>query len=224
MTVIHRLLLLAALTPVSACSSSPPNPPFKLELRAAAADGLPLAGVAFSLEGKPVGVTGADGRLVRELAGMEGASVRVAVICPADYQPPTQPAPLRLTRTRSIEASAPQALPVDVRCERRQIDIVLVVKAEHGERLPVLLNGKPVATTDDDGIAHVLLRHERAQKSLEVAVDTTTRAALKPVSPSRTYELSGRDAVVLFEPTFVVAAPLPPRRSAPRRHVPVRVD
>jgi hypothetical protein len=90
--------------------------------------------------------------------------------------------------------------------------------------LPVLIDGKPVTATDDDGIAHVLLRRSRAEAKVDVALDTTGRASLKPVNPARTYEINGRDAVVLFEQAFVTTPSTVTRAAAPRRHIPVRVD
>jgi hypothetical protein len=131
---------------------------------------------------------------------------------------------VRLTRTRSIDAKGAQALPVEVRCERRLSDVVVVVKAERGARLPVLIDGKPVTTTDDDGIGHVLLQRSRAERKVEVALDTTGRTSLKPVSPTRTYEIGGSDAVILFEPSFTLTQPAVARPAGPRRHIPIRVD
>ncbi|HXK18460.1 MAG TPA: hypothetical protein VNG33_11690, partial [Polyangiaceae bacterium] len=109
-------------------------------------------------------------------------------------------------------------------CQKRLSDVVVIVHADHGDSLPVLVDGKPVGVTDGDGVAHLLLRRPRSDKSLQLGLDTTNRTTLKPVNPSRTYQLSGRDAVVLFEPSFAVTAPFVARSSAPRRHIPVRVD
>jgi hypothetical protein len=226
MNNFNKLVVIAGVTALLACSSEKPAPaPFKVELRAFNDEGAPLAGVAFSFDKKPAVLTGADGRVVQTVAGDEGASLSVNVICPANYDPPPQHPMVRLTRTRSIDARATaHTLPVEVRCERKQSDVVVVVKAERGGRLPVLIDGKPVATTDDDGLAHVLLRRARSEKTLQVSLDTGFRTALKPVSPARTYDLHGRDAVVYFEQTFVTATPTMARSTTPRRHIPVRVD
>lgn len=219
-------LVLLSLYALVACSPAPASkvPSFSVELRATSQDGMPLAGVAFAIGGHAVGVTNTNGRLAHAVQGQEGSALKVAVTCPADFEPPTQPTPLRLTRTRTIEDQAAQPLTVDVRCQKRLSDIVLIVHAEHGERLPVLVDGKPVGTTDSEGVAHVLLRRPRGDKSVQLGLDTTGRTALKPLNPSRTYQLNGRDAVVLFEPSFVVTAPFVARSSAPRRRIPVRVD
>jgi hypothetical protein len=225
MNHVVRLVAATALAALLGCSSGKPTPvPFTIELRALTGDGAPLAGVAFSLGKKASGLTGADGRVVQKVAGDEGNTLRVGVTCPPDYDPPSQLPVVRLTRTRTIDAREAQALPVEVRCERRQSDIVVVVKADRGGRLPVLIDGKPVTTTDDDGLAHVLLRRARTDKKLDVALDTAGHATLKPVNPARTYDLSGRDAVILFEQTFAANPPVVARAMTPRRHIPVRVD
>ena len=212
---------------LSACSSAPiPDEAsrFALELRAVTEEGTPLARVGVAADGQQLGFSSDDGRLARDLHGVEGSSVRVSVTCPPEYEQPEQPPPLRLTRTRSVGTQAAQPLTIDVRCQKHLSTIALVVRAERGERLPILVDGKPIATTDDDGVAHVLLRRPRGEKAVQLGVDTSSRSALKPVNPTRSYELHGRDAIVLFEPSFVVNKPQGPRFSAPRRRIPVRVD
>jgi len=217
--------IILSLAALGGCSSgtAPGAPTFAVELRASSQDGQPLAGVSFTIDQRVVGLTRADGRLVHAVRGTEGGLAKLVVACPAEFEPPPQPAPLRLTRTRAIDGEATQPLTVDVRCQKRLRDVVLIVHAERGDHLPVLVDGKPVGTTDDDGIAHVLLRRPREDKSVQLGVDTTSRPALKPVSPSRSYQLTGQDAVVLFEPSFVVAVAPAARIAAPRRHIPVRV-
>jgi hypothetical protein len=221
------LTFVFVLSCLSACSSAPiPDEAskFGIELRAVAEAGTPLAGVGLAAEGQQLGFTGSDGRLTRDVRGLEGSSLRVSVSCPAEYEQPEQPPPLRLTRTRAVGTQAAQPLTLDVRCQKRLSTIAIVVHAERGERLPILVDGKPIATTDDDGIAHVLLRRPRGDKAVQLGIDTSSRSVLKPVNPTRSYELHGRDAIVLFEPSFVVNKPQGPRIAAPRRHIPVRVD
>jgi hypothetical protein len=209
---------------VACASSKPPSQPYRVELRAVTADGLPLAGVELSLNDKGAGTTGADGRLLRNVSGAEGVSLRVGAKCPAEFEPPAELPVVRLTRTKSIDAAKAQPLTAEVRCAPTHRDVVVVVKAERGPRLPVLIDGKAVATTDDDGTAHVLLRRPPLENKVEVSLDTTSQTSLKPVSPSRTYELGGRDALVLFEQSFSVPTPKASRTTPVRRHIPIRVD
>ena len=182
---------------------------FAVELRAVEQDGAPLSGVSFTLDRNAVGTTDAEGRLIRQVHGKEGSTIKVSAECPVDFETPEQPQPLHLTRTRAVTTSAAQPLTLEVRCQKRLSDIVVIVRAERGQQLPVLLDGKPVATTDDDGVAHVLLRRPRTDKSVQLGIDTTSRPRLRPVSPSRSYELHHRDAVVVFEPSFMLAPSRP---------------
>lgn len=221
LSLVSFLGLLAA---CSAAKAPAEATAFTVELRAAAEEGIPLAGVEFAAEGKRLGSTGSDGRLAREIRGVEGSTLRVVATCPPEYEPPEQPSPLRLTRTRAVGTQAAQPLAVDVRCQKRLTSVAIVVRAPHGEQLPVLVDGRAVAQTDREGVAHLLLHRPRADKALQLGLDTTTRASLKPVNPTRTYELHGRDAVVLFEPSLVVSKPHVARAIAPRRRIPVRVD
>lgn len=203
-----------AATPTGATS-------FAIELRATSEEGSPLPGASFALDGRPLGVTDSQGRLTREVRGAEGSWVRVSATCPVDFDNPEQPLPQRLTRAQAIGA---QALTVDVRCEKRLNDVVVIVHGERGEHLPVLVDGTTVGSTDNDGLAHILLRRPRSEKAVQVGIDTTGRSALKPANPTRTYVLHGRDAVVLFEPSFVVRTPQKPKRSTPHRHTFIRAD
>ncbi|HKY34849.1 MAG TPA: hypothetical protein VJN18_02815 [Polyangiaceae bacterium] len=220
-----RLLLSLLALASSACATKKlPPEPYRVELRASASDGAPLAGVELSINGKAAGTTGADGRLLRDVTGAEGTLIRVGAKCPAGSDPQSELPALRLARTKSISPSKSQALTAEVRCSPTHRDVVVVVKAERGSRLPVLIDGKPVATTDDDGTAHVMLRRAAGEGKVEVALDTAAQAGLKPVSPSRTYDLAGRDAVVLFEQSFSTTAPKVVKAAPVRRHIPIRVD
>jgi hypothetical protein len=204
-------------------ASPPAAEPFVVELRAAAGDGSPLEGVALALGDGTASSSDARGRAVLMVSAADGTLVRLRATCPAGYDLEAEIPALRLKRTRSIAAKTEQAIPVEVRCERAVHDVVVVVKAERGTRLPVLIDGKALATTDDQGIAHLLVQRARTQTTLQVGLDTSARGALKPVSPTRTFELNG-DAVVIFEQPFALTPQFLPRSSRPHRHIPVRVD
>lgn len=224
MKTTSLLLSLLALASVACATKKTPPEPYRVELRASASDGAPLPAVELSINGKTAGTTGADGRLLRHITGPEGTLLRIGAKCPTDSAPQSELPVLRLARTKSIGASKAQPLTAEVRCAPTHRDVVVVVKADRGGRLPVLIDGKVVATTDDDGTAHVMLRRAAGEGKVEVSLDTASQASLKPVSPSRTYDLAGRDAVVLFEPSFSTVAAKVVRAAPVRRHIPVRVD
>jgi hypothetical protein len=219
----YFLASLIAMSPL-ACGTPPAsNESFTLELRGVADDGSPLAGVSFS-GSKPWGVTGKDGRLTQRLAAPESAAIAITATCPPDYKDAPRLPPVRLTKTRRIDDHRTQAIPVEVRCERRESELLVVVRAERGGRLPVVVDGQPLVSTDDDGIAHVLLRRPRAAGTVEVSLDTSSRPELKPRSPSRTYQVGGADTVLLVDQAFVPQSQAVARSVSPRRHIPVRVD
>lgn len=225
MKTTSLLISLLALASVACATKKLPPEPYRVELRASTSDGAPLPGVEISINGKGAGTTGADGRLLRDVTGAEGTLLRVAAKCPPDSEPQSELPALRLARTKSLGASKSQPLTAEVRCSPTHRDVVVVVKADRGARLPVLIDGKPVATTDDDGVAHVMLRRAAGEQKVEVSLNTASQAGLKPVSPSRTYDLAGRDAVVvLFEQSFSTVAAKVSKTAPVRRHVPVRVD
>ncbi len=218
-------LACVGLAAASGCApKEAPVPRFAVALRAATEEGLPLAGVTFSIGKQGLGATGENGQLHLALPGIEGSSVAVTAACPEGFEAPATFPTLRLTKTRSLEGHAPQAIPFEVRCRKKFVDVVVVVKAERGARLPVLVDDKPVTTTDDDGLAHVLLRRSRSDGTLQVSLDTTARPALKPLNPARTFETHNQDGIVLFEQSFTTVRQAAPRVVAPRRHVPVRIN
>lgn len=102
--------------------------------------------------------------------------------------------------------------------------------SEEGTLLPgasFALSGGTLGSTNADGreeLAHVLLRPPCTEKSVQLGIDTMSRPTLKPISPTGTYELHRRDAIVPLEPSFVLAARPAPRNAPRRPHIPVRVD
>jgi hypothetical protein len=174
-------------------------------------------------------MTGSSGTSSVKLEGTEGQVLPVTAECPEGYASSEKPQPLRLTRSRALGNGQIEPNWFQVTCTRKLRDVVVVVRAEGGGGLGVRIDGKSYGTTDPDGNAHVLLKLERDIRSLGVALDTSARPGLKPESPSRTFELSGRDAVLLVEQRFAQSprpkpalpkSPLP----APRRHIPERLN
>jgi hypothetical protein len=230
--MILRRLLRIALTGLAlvatACGESPEtlDERFDTTLRVVSDDAEPLGGAKFTLGKQELGTTGTAGTVSVRLRGTEGQILRLSVECPEGYAPPQAVPPLRLTRARRVDGRT-EPLSFETTCTRQTRNVALVVRAVNGDALPVLINGTERATTDADGNAHLLLHVDRGERALTVKLDTTARPELKPAKPERTFELSGRDAIVLFEPSFVTTrakrSPRPAGTSAPR-HVPYRLD
>lgn len=222
---VASCLLVTCVAMSSPACGTPPSPEetFTLELRGVGDEGAPLAGVSF-FGPASWGVTGNDGRLNHRIAAPDATAIAITATCPPDYKDAPRLAPVRLTKTRRVDDHSAQAIPVEVRCERRESDLFIVVRAAGGGRLPVVVDGRRLVSTDDDGVAHMLLRRPRASGKVEVSLDTSSRPELKPLSPSRTYQLGSGDTVLFVEQGFVAPPQLLARRASPRRRVPVRVD
>ena len=220
------MLLVLGLGACGTKNSEPVSPKFAVVFQITNDDGDALPGVSIDVEKSRIGTTGADGVFRAELSGAEGQSLPMTVSCPEGFTNPEHFASLRLTHTRRVNSNGYQPTHVEAACRRNIRDIVLVVRARGGVELPLEVDGKPAGTTDADGIAHVLVKADRNTPSLNVAFDTSAHQDLKPKNPSRTFELAGNDAILVFDQTFV-SSPKPVFRGGPpkaKRHVPYRVD
>ncbi len=227
MRVLGQFVMGALLSSAVACGGGEQKASeerFEVSFGVATDDGAPLSEVKFATGQQSFGTTNETGRLSVRLRGTEGQTIPVQVTCPTGYASP-EAGTLKLTRTRGVDDTAPKPIPFDVVCTRQTREVVVVVHAENGSKLPVSVGGKPLGVTDADGNAHVLVALQRDERSLSVEMDTSQQANLKPQNPSKVFELSGRDAVLVFDQPFTVARA---KRSVakaapPPRHVPYRV-
>ncbi len=199
---------------------------FKVALRAVTDGEAPLVGVVFETDSIRVGVTDAAGALTTQLRGTAGQTFVLRATCPDGYSSMESLPPLRLAHTRSLGSDGDEPLSVRAVCTKKLGAIAIVVHAPQGAHLPVTIDGSPHGTTDDAGNAHILLKLQRTVPSVRVALDTTSDPLLMPQHPSRTFELHGQDAILLFDQTLSVRAgpkTLPVSRVAPRR-IPQRLD
>lgn len=68
---------------------------------------------------------------------------------------------------------------------------------------------------------------DRKARTLSASLDTSGRPELKPQKPSRVFELTERDAILIFDQSFATpkrARMARPPRAAAKRHIPYRVD
>jgi hypothetical protein len=221
------LCVLASLAGCGAASRPEATPDFEVSFRASGDDGMPLSGVVIQANQAPLGTTNDAGKLTKRLKGAEGQVVEVTAVCPDAYEASEQTPPaLRLTRTRPLGSSQREPITYDVVCQKRLRQVAIVVKSERGADLPVSIDGKRVGTTDGAGNAHALVELDRTTTAVRVDLETTRDPRLQPQNPQRTFELHGRDAVLIFEQPFTLASRAAPRpKSQPiRRHVPQRLD
>lgn len=225
---LAHLALLATALGVAGCGAANESVSvqrFEIALSAVTDGGEPLSGVQFASRSQRLGVTAESGRLDIKLSGSEGKTFPISATCPKGFAAPEKLPALRLATRRAIGATRPQPIPFEVVCTKSLRDYVLVVHTNQSS-LPVIVDGQTKAATDADGNAHVALQLDRSVRSVNVTIDTSGRSQLKPLSPSRTFELDGRDAVLLVGQDFsqpkARVTPRPP--AAPERHIPYRLD
>jgi len=202
---------------------------FKVALKGATEGESPLSGVIFSVDDRPLGATDTAGVLTTEFNGSAGQVVELRGTCPQGYETSEALVTLRLAHTRPLSGSAgaEEPLSAKITCTRKLSEVAVVVHAEGGSGLPVIVDGVARATTDEAGNAHVLLALDRTVPSVRVGIDTTSNASLMPQHPSRTFELHGKDAVLIFDQTLTARArprvAAPAARKPASRHIPQRL-
>jgi hypothetical protein len=207
------------------CAAKTTDDRFEISLRATSDDALALAGATFATGKSNLGKTSTSGIVNVHLRGAEGQTLPLTVTCPSGYESSGELSPLRLTRTRRVGEAVAQPLTVEANCIRKLRDVVLVVRTENASNLPVLVDGKPAATTTD-GTAHLLLQLDRDVRQVSVTLDTTDQPKLRPQNPSRTFELHGKDTVLVMSQAFSKVLPKPNTHATPRphHHIPYRVQ
>ncbi len=220
------LALFLAAMPALGCRivEKQPDPPFRITVAVTSDRGEPLEGASVRADGTALGVTGTSGLLTLSREGREGDPVTIDVICPDGYSLRAPRPSVRLARVHGLEVTDLMAQRVAVLCERRWMDLVIVVRSSGGADLPVFVDGKSVATTDAQGVSCISLTRKRDVPSVTVAVETASRPGLRPRSPSRTYDLDGRDAVLVFDESLRCARPLVRGSPLRGRKSPYRLD
>ncbi len=245
-----RAVPLASLLLVSlaGCSDPPPPPRFEVTFIAERDPGEPLAGVTFHGPKGTVGTTGEDGTLRVAIKGKEGMRVPFRVECPAGHVPEREQVDLKLTRLRSFGEQS--GLRVTVRCPPAERRLVVAVRARdvrgrssgRGRRrrrgrntpestglagLTVRVDGRPAATTDADGIAHLLLEGQPGQ-SFTIRLDTTGQERIRPQNPARVVTIGDHHKITVFDQPFERKRKRRPTRKrtppAPRPIGPVPID
>lgn len=217
--LIHLLPLLAT----AACGSKPSQDRFDLSLRATSDDSTPLNNVAFETGKSKLGATDASGALTVRLRGVEGQTLPITFTCPDGYEAAGGARSLRLTHTRGVTEGSSQPLTLDATCIRILRQVVVVVRSENATDLPVLIDGKTTAIAAD-GTAHLLLALDRDVRAVTVALDTSTQPKLRPQNPSRTFDLHGKDAVLVMAQSFSSTKPRQRGSALPQRHIPYRIQ
>jgi hypothetical protein len=216
-------------TAAAGCSTNTPSrqsQQFDVMFRTVTENERPLAGAAISVNQNAIGVTNEQGGLAVRIPGEEGQTLQVGIQCPKGYALPQPAAPLKLTRVRALGGAAAEPSVHSSTCVKQAREVAVVVRAGKGPGIPVLVNGAERAITDPNGYAHAVMQVDRNASSLRVDLDTSASPELLPRSPSRAFELSRQDAILVIDQSFTkAAAPARPRSApAPRRHIPQRLN
>ncbi len=157
-------------------------------------DGEPIGGVEIAEDGVRLGETGADGMLQLAADRPEGTRLQLSARCPDGHRARPAELEVRLRRLQPTTGGPePAALTLEVRCERRVRDVVVVVDAGL-EGLDVLVDGRVVDRTDAAGLAHLTLQQPPGQRFV-VSLETSAHPELVPADPEQRFTVSSRDEV-----------------------------
>ena len=206
---------------LSCAGPEPASTERTIELRAASGSGEPISGLRAWLDGAQIGQTQSDGIIRAALRGRPRQRMRLSWACPAAYEPPTGERDLVLDPGPS-DGGEPPALKLEARCTALEIDAALVVRARGApaEGIPIRVRNEVVARTDEDGVAHLVLRARRGG-ALTVTLDTSGYPRLVPESPVETFQLGDDDAILLLD-RALSAPPTKPKRPAKKPELPDR--
>lgn len=191
---VHALACALGLLALACDSPAPTAASYPVTLRTLSEDGEPLADVELVARGQRVGRTGAEGKLLVQLPGHEGAQIAFEARCPSGSQLQGE---ARAIRLRTLDDGPPPE--VEFVCARDKRTAALIVSAPGFAQLPVLLHDREVARTDATGTAHLLLEGQPATP-LRVVLDTSARPRVLPASPHKDLQITARDEVVIFAP------------------------
>ena len=192
------------------------NHPFAIDVDVVTEPGHGIAGVELVARGEKVAVTDDKGHAQLLLGGSEGDSVAIAVRCPAGFESPNETIAISLRRF-STGSAAPS---FSARCAPLVRTVVVGIRAENGNNLPVMVLGKEVGRTDAAGAAHIVLE-VKPNEQVSVALDTKSRGdaapKLRPENPTMTFVAKEHGDFVVLEQKFdIEKAPPHPKGRAPR--------
>jgi hypothetical protein len=192
---------------LSSCSKERPKHRYEFIVRVESDPGRMLAGATISHAGTRVGVSNDDGVVKLSARGKEGETLGFRVDCPEGYKSPTQPLAVVLRQVAERERRPEYA----VSCLPTTRTVVIAVRADDGQNLPVRYLGREVARTDKSGAAHVLLE-AAPNEAIELSLDTSAQPQLSPKNPAVRFQTAHQDDVFVFTQAFTLQQPKQRRR------------
>jgi hypothetical protein len=185
-------------------------------------DLLAVSNTGIFVDDTQVGVTDSGGEILLSLPKHDGTVVQLTGHCPQGYRGLRTSIRLALRRLQRVDGQGSSApLREQLTCEPTRRDTLVMVHAMGAPPLAVLIDGVLRATTNADGIAHVLL-HAEAGTRFQIMLETSANPALLPQRPTRPLVVGDDDDVFVFEQEFKVVKPA--IHSHPKVKIPYRID
>ena len=204
MPLMGRLVLVLGAA-VSACCERPPEASgaFDVVFAIESDPGFRIGQVRVFVDGASVGDTDSNGLLRTTVYGQSGQQLRIEHDCPEGHQTPSEAKLLRLRSFETINDPGPRGLEIRLRCRPMKRRAAFIVRAKNGAGLPVLLDGRMVARTNDSGVAHFSTFGAPGTEYI-VELDTQERPRLRPQQPTQLRTLPDADEIFVLDQSFEV--------------------
>jgi hypothetical protein len=208
MDAVRKSLVVLAAVNLAACAPEPRHTSQRVRVHVVSDPGVPLAAATLHAGARNLGESGDDGAIEVELPGRPGDVVALDLHCPEGYRASEGALSVLLREPQPHEAPPEYALA----CPPRTRTLIVAVRAERGENLPLRYLGDELTRTDGTGTAHALVQATPGD-ALTLTLDTSAEPQLMPQHPELKVSVPDYDDVVVFDQTFV--RPKPPKRKAP---------
>lgn len=217
-----RLTPLLVVLVAAGCNNlqEPPPPPFQVVVSVQADKDVPLPGAVIQRNNQEIGKTDGTGKAMVTFIGSEGDQLEVWVKCPEGFDSPLKPTTVSLRR---LSGDAKRLAEYPVTCPPSQRKVVVAIRADHGDNLPVKFLGRDIARTDAFGVATFMLEGKPGDK-LDFVIDTSEKGneLLRPQSPTVSLVVDQKDNFYPMDQpftkqsvTYVHAAPHRPTPIGP---------
>jgi hypothetical protein len=206
---------------VTGCAPPQARPSYHILVHVVSDPGQPLADAVLRRAGRDIARSDATGSIAVTLPGKAGDVITLDLLCPEGYRTPNTPLNVMLRELQNRER-----LPeFSMACPPLTRNVVIAVRATQGANLPLRYLGQELARTDDNGVAHALLRAKPGD-TLTLTLDTSSAPQLMPRDPELKLNVPERDELYVFDQAFTrpkpklkpkPPAPKPPEPDVPRR-------
>lgn len=214
--------LVLAMCFVASCAPQIATPRFGVTFSLKTDEGLPLSGATVSANDGEIGTSSADGIVQTILEGPEGTPIQITWRCPTGYRQPAAGQELRLTQFSGVDSSQDLGLSMTLECAPQARTAAFVVRTNNRVGIPVMLNDREVARTNETGVA-TFVQPSDPNREFRIVLQTSGHPRLSPTNPYQVFTLGDRNNVFVMDQEFE-EAPLPTqmRRRRRRRRRPNR--